>query len=622
MLPQTTKMTPIRWRAAVRQLKGHSPSLLAARTQSSVPTGSRAYFRPRTALVESRRVHVLQSRVSGLARLQHLEARHFSSLLKRYGNGNGNKSYSSLPSLPPTAGPILQSAFPTKTFVALLLLGSLVYWAVEIEERTWYDSVLETFAGDHGATPLHFYKDRDDADHWITHHIPDASGPLRDPVVLGQINERFWKAAGGWEMSEEESVESGLPVTHGCRFRSNEPCEDYFALGTSPGPGSKPWNYWSIFDGHAGRHTALHLQWTLLPTLSRALSNLSPAAPSSTITATIKSVFLAIDNDIMTRARHAANWYPAANGAAIAALTPAFSGSCALLAAFDPEADKLRVACVGDSRAVLGRWDELEGKYIAKPLSVDQTGFNAAEVKRITTAHPDEPDILDPKSGRLLGLAVTRAFGDHRWKWDNDFVKALQLKFWGTAPRPNSKTPPYMDAEPEITETAVVRVDPGDPRGGAGKSDFLIMASDGLWDRISSVHAVECVQRWLEAKGRSPDGRVSTDPQLAKPLFGSSLSLDEGVEFSVENGEEVSWKATPEYFAIEDDNAAVCLARNAMGGTRRGLFIGLLSIPGPLSRMAVDDTTVMVVFFDKVGKGDGKGGGGGKEKKKSIWWPW
>ena len=323
----------------------------------------------------------------------------------------------------------------------------------------------------------------------------------------------------------------------------------------------------------------------------------------------------------MTRARHAANWYPAANAAAISALTPAFSGSCALLAAFDPQLNKLRVACVGDSRAVLGRWDDLEAKYIARPLSIDQTGFNESEYTRIMDAHPDEPDILDKSSGRLLGLAVTRAFGDHRWKWDNDFIKQLQLKFWGTAPRPKSQTPPYLTAEPVITETDIIRVDPADAQ--PGKSDFMIMASDGLWDRISSEHAVSCIQSWLEARTRG-GGKVSADPHRVHPIFTTSpSSLDAGVDVDVEAGTQVSWKADPEFFAIEDDNAAVCLARNAMGGTRRGLFVGILSIPGPLSRDAVDDTTVMVVFFDRVGKKGGKGKSGEvKEKKKSFWWPW
>jgi pyruvate dehydrogenase phosphatase len=432
------------------------------------------------------------------------------------------------------------------------------------------------------------------------------------------LSEQFEKLAFGWMMTEDDSKKEYMPVTHGCRFRSNEPCEDFFSLGTSPGPGEQPWNYWSIFDGHAGRHCANVLQWTLVPSVSRALCSLPAMSSSPEIENAIKRTFLRVDKTIMDGAQTAANWFPAANAAAIAALTPAFSGSCALLAAFDPKNDTLRVACTGDSRAVLGRWDPAGRRYTSIPLSVDQTGFNEKEVARLAQEHPGEPDIIDPKSGRLLGLAVTRAFGDHRWKWDNDFINKMKYSFWGTSPRPGSKTPPYLTAEPEITETEVIRVEPGT----GGKSDFMIMASDGLWDRISSEHAVECVERWLEAKSRG-GGFVANDPRLQQrpPYFPSTFALEYGVEVDPENGKEVDWKATPEFFAIEDNNAAVCLARNALGGTRRGLFTGILSIPGPMCRNAVDDTTIMVVFFDKLEQQQTRDKR--EEKPKKSWWkPW
>ena len=560
---------------------------------------------------------------------------------------------------------LLQSRFPTKTVIALVLVGGLAYYLVDIVDPSWTDDVYAAFSsGDDSSsltTPLHFYRNRTEVQHTLDYHIPDASAPLKDPTVAKFLSDQFEKLCFGWMMTEDDArkgVEGmediQMPITHGCRFRSNEPCEDFFALGTSPGPGEKPWNYWTVLDGHAGRHTAFYLQWSLIPMVSSALCALPRTASSPEIENTIKNAFLSTDRTIMDRAKTAANWYPAANAAAIAALTPAFSGSCALLAAFDASTCTLRVACTGDSRAVLGRWDPSTSSYTAIPLSVDQTGFNAAEVERLTREHPDEPSIIDPKTGRLMGIAVTRAFGDHRWKWDNDLVKACQHKFWGTAPRPGSKTPPYMTAEPEITETQIVRCEPDDykyPSTDAtkGKSDFLILASDGLWDRISSDHAVECVQRYLEARARGK-GSVLSDPHLkVNPPNFSSVSalsaqnpfspflptgaaqqsgggtLEPGVMCDPEQGQDVEWKATPEYFAIEDENAAVCLARNAMGGTRRALFLGILAGPEPLSRNAVDDTTIMVVFFDGLGVGDmgaaGKGAGEVGEKKKRWWWP-
>lgn len=514
----------------------------------------------------------------------------------------------------------MQSAFPKKTFAFLVILSGLAYYFVDVRDLDWTDDVMNSFEQDQNqATPLQFFANKEELDHFLQHHIPDPSQPLKSPQVAQFFSEHFDKLAGGWKLTEKDALEEDIPVTHGCRFKSNEPCEDYFAFGTSPGPGSQPWNYWSIMDGHAGRHTAFYLQWTLIPSLSSALLTLPAHSSPFEIESTIKNTFLRIDKQILDSARTAANWYPAANAAAIAALTPAFSGSCALLAAFDPSSSTLRVACTGDSRAVLGRWDPSTQSYTAIALSEDQTGFNPKEVARLAEAHPDEPDIIDPKSGRLMGIAITRAFGDHRWKWDNDFIRTVQAKFWGSAPRPGSKTPPYMTAEPEITETAVVRSDPTTP---TTKSDFMIMASDGLWDRISSAHAVQCVQQWLEARDRGA-GSVLNDPQLVAnpPQFGAPMVEDPGFSFDVETGGQVEWKATPEYFAIEDDNAAVCLARNALGGTRRALFMGVLSVPPPMGRYAVDDTTVMVVFFDRVqGEGGEKGGAGRAAGEKKSWW--
>ncbi|KAI4648629.1 uncharacterized protein J4E78_008692 [Alternaria triticimaculans] len=542
---------------------------------------------------------------------------------------------------------LLESRFPTKTVLVLLTLGALAYYFVDIVETDWTDSVYGAFeTGDDAsqlAQPLHFYSSKEEVQHILDFHIPDPSAPMKDPAVAKFFSEQFDKLCYGWMMTPDDSKKGvegmpdvQMPITHGCRFRSNEPCEDFFALGTSPGPGQNLWNYWTVLDGHAGRHTAFYLQWTLIPMVSSALSTLTPHASSHQIESSIKTAFLATDKSIMSRAKTAAAWFPAANAAAIAALTPAFSGSCALLAAFDPQTSKLRVACTGDSRAVLGRWDPSTNTYTAIPLSEDQTGFNAKEVERLSKEHPDEPSVIDPKTGRMLGIAVTRGFGDHRWKWDNETIKACQHKFWGTAPRPGNLSPPYMTAEPEVTETDVVRKEPrdgmlcGDGRAEGGKSDFLILASDGLWDRISSEHAVECVSRYLSARARG-QGSVKQDPELLRnpPVFPQNFSsLDPGVTCDPAAGEDVDWKAEPQYFAIEDENAAVCLARNAMGGSRRGLFLGVLAGPEPLSRNAVDDTTIMVVFFDKLEEGKASGGkkveesrNGDGEKKKRWWWP-
>jgi pyruvate dehydrogenase phosphatase len=128
-----------------------------------------------------------------------------------------------------------------------------------------------------------------------------------------------------------------------------------------------------------------------------------------------------------------------------------------------------------------------------------------------------------------------------------------------------------MTAAPEVTTRKVQ------------SSDFAILASDGFWDVMSNDDAVICVFRWLEAR-RKGKAEIVEDTKTT------------GYTWDKEGNP--SYKATSEYFAIEDlDNAAVCLVKNALGGRRRGLFCGLLTLVTPISRNVRDDITVQVIFF-------------------------
>ncbi|KAK8189855.1 phosphatase 2C-like domain-containing protein [Phyllosticta capitalensis] len=385
------------------------------------------------------------------------------------------------------------------------------------------------------------------------------------------------------------------------RLASNSPVEDEYAFGTAPGPGNTPWAFWGVYDGHAGWATSAVLRSYLIPTVSLTLSSLPGSAPASQITSGIVSAFTTLDATIMTTALAAMkSSVPPGDPAVLAALAPAIAGSCALLSMYDARASTLRTACVGDSRAVLGRWNPQTNRYEARPLSVDQTGHNEAEVARLAAARPPgEPteDYLDSKSGRLLGLAVTRAFGDHRWKWPSAVVREAQERFFGQGPRPKSKSPPYLTAEPVVTETDVV---------GGERGDFVVMASDGLWDHFGNDEAVECVGRWIEAKragklSKSGSSSVEVVSRDDKSAAASSPSDDakSKKEFDVIDGY-AEWQATPDHFVVEDDNAATHLVKNAFGGSRRNLFCAVMTMCPPLSRNVRDDVTVQVIFFGDV----------------------
>ncbi|KAF9638873.1 putative protein phosphatase 2c protein [Lasiodiplodia theobromae] len=363
------------------------------------------------------------------------------------------------------------------------------------------------------------------------------------------------------------------------RVPSNSPVEDEFVVGTQVGPGRSQWTFWGVFDGHAGWATSVLLRENLISMVSDHLEELPANAPSPEISSAIIKAFISVDDSINAAALAAMNGPDAQPGSAevLSAIAPAIAGSCALLAAYDPRSTTLRVACTGDSRAVLGRVDadSAKPKYTAVPLSKDQTGKNDDEYARLTAAHPGEEEtMINRESGRILGLAVTRAFGDHRWKWRESDITEAQQRYWSSGPRPNSRTPPYLTAEPVIEET---RINVGVKAGSTS----------------TGGDAVECVARWIAAK--KANNLRGTPPSLLKdkaPKRNEHWWLDEG--------RYVEWRATPEYFVVEDDNAATHLVRNAFGGSRRNLFCGVMSAYPPISRNVRDDTTVQVVFFGDV----------------------
>ena len=303
----------------------------------------------------------------------------------------------------------------------------------------------------------------------------------------------------------------------------------------------------------------------------------------------MRDTFVRLDNDIMSNGLRALN-ESSSHVEALSMIAPARAGSCALVAMHNPANNILHVACVGDSRAVLGRrisnfYDESsdsESIWKAEPLSEDQTGFNVKERGRILAEHPGESEIVSEKSGRVLGIAVSRAFGDHRWKWPLSAVERCRDHFWGTSPRPDYNTSPYLTAEPELSSTS--------PQNG----DFLIMASDGLWDHISSEDAVRCVSMWANKPNSSHMGQGNqTTRALATPA-----QLPNTQDVTIDQIEK-EWRSTPQDFIVEDDNAATHLARNALGGSRRKLFCSVMSMQAPESRDVRDDITIQVIFFGR-----------------------
>lgn len=264
-------------------------------------------------------------------------------------------------------------------------------------------------------------------------------------------------------------------------------------------------------------------------------------------------------------------------------LAPALSGSCALLSFYDPRSKLLRVACTGDSRAVLGRLSD-SGKWTATALSVDQTGSNPEEEARMRKLHPGEPKVIS--NGRVLGgLEPTRAFGDAVYKWSRDVADRLKRSFFARTPSPRLLTPPYVTAEPVVTTTKI----------NPEKGDFLVLATDGLWEMLTNEEVVGLVGKWLETQhSGSPTGSSSQFSSVWSSLFGSKPG-DLPVEKDRAPGSEgqktpirlQQWGISPDdkgRFVARDNNAATHLVRNALGGKNEEQVSALLTLPSPFSR--------------------------------------
>lgn len=424
---------------------------------------------------------------------------------------------------------------------------------------------------------------------------------------------------------------------------SNDPIEDASASAiverdkTETGP-EGDLLFFAIMDGHAGTQTSQLLSKTLIPAVAVELSTLvnPPTKQSPSILSTIKSYvwpWTAISPPVLSDANpnHFSQRIQEAftnldaeiTGAAVrllaseiaksdnkdkdfvpdlskhplgqTAILPAISGSCAILAILDTARRNLYVACTGDCRAVAGIWEEGpdgQGSWKVEVLSEDQTGRNEKEAARMRSEHPgDEKDDVI-RNGRVLGgLEPTRAFGDARYKWTTELQDVLSKAFMGGEMRrwPGAlKTPPYVTAKPVVTHrTLSIPALSRDYASDKSSLRFLVLATDGLWDQLSSEDVVALVGGYLSGlKGSIPKSDL---PKFVPTSAGTAAVEGKSQRRELAGG---AW-------AFVDDNPGTHLIRNALGGANNYELRKMLSIPAPYSRRHRDDITVTVVWWEE-----------------------
>lgn len=299
---------------------------------------------------------------------------------------------------------------------------------------------------------------------------------------------------------------------------------------------------------------------------------------------------------------------------ALHTLLPALSGSCALLAFLDAGRDKLHVAVTGDSRAVMGTWEPGPdgGRWRAEALSADQTGKSLSEVERIRSLHPASEAETVIARGRVLGsLEPSRAFGDARYKWPVGMQEKLAEAFHPGSirgrPR-NYLTPPYVTAVPEVVTvnlkegiaspsaltaspatglSTLATFLPGPSSASPAPPQatrFLVLATDGLYDRLNNDEVVALVGAHLSGV-RGNQGRAKILKRVS-----TNASLAGAGEVAHAPRQEPT-RGEGDAFSFEDGNLSTHLIRNALGGAKREQVSVLLSIPSPLSRRYRDDVS-------------------------------
>ena len=251
-----------------------------------------------------------------------------------------------------------------------------------------------------------------------------------------------------------------LPYTH-VGFDGEEPKENnqdnYFIFKNFAE--HKDYIYMSVCDGHGveGHFVSEFIKEVLPYYMSENLKERNILTERDLTHKIIKETFVIVNNMLVDNE----------------SINSLFSGSTCVSVIFTPE--RLIVPNIGDSRAVLGRFDKTTGKYKAIELSRDHKPTEKDEAKRIyendgrIQPFTEDGEFVGPqrvwiKEEEVPGLAMTRSFGDR--------VAASV----------------GVISEPEIKEFDFTEDD-----------KYMIIASDGIWEFISSQECIDIIKSYYES---------------------------------------------------------------------------------------------------------------------------
>ncbi|XP_042475291.1 probable protein phosphatase 2C 38 isoform X2 [Macadamia integrifolia] len=219
-----------------------------------------------------------------------------------------------------------------------------------------------------------------------------------------------------------------------------------------------------IYDGHGGPEASRFINDHLFHNLKKFASEHQGMSA-----AVISKAFSATEEEFLSFVKK--QWI---NSPQIASV-----GSCCLVGIICD--GLLYIANAGDSRAVLGRSEKATKEVRAIQLSTEHNASIESVREELHLSHPDDSQIvvLKHKVWRVKGIIqVSRSIGDAYLKREEFNREPLLARFRLTKPFHK----PILSAEPSIL---VRKVHPQD--------QFLIFASDGLWEHLSNQEAVDIV---------------------------------------------------------------------------------------------------------------------------------
>ncbi|KAK4424035.1 putative protein phosphatase 2C 60 [Sesamum alatum] len=220
-----------------------------------------------------------------------------------------------------------------------------------------------------------------------------------------------------------------------------------------------------IYDGHGGPETSRFINDHLFQHLKRFT-----AEQQSMSVEVIRKAFQATEDGFFSVVSR--QWPLKPQIAAV--------GSCCLVGVIC--SGTLYVANLGDSRAVLGRLVKATGEVLAIQLSAEHNASFESVRQELQSMHPDDSQIVVLKHNvwRVKGLIqISRSIGDVYLKKAEFNREPLYQKFRLREPFKR----PILSSDPSITVHQLLPHD-----------QFIIFASDGLWEHLTNQEAVDLVQ--------------------------------------------------------------------------------------------------------------------------------